>query len=104
MYRHITVLEQKLLDNGFRLIYKTYVGKHSQKVFNYVYAMTIEHKLHEDLTVSIPTKVYLNAKKDKVVDIKINLNLPDFVSHNEICILQDFYSIAEIYVKGGKNE
>lgn len=37
MKRHITELEQKLIDSGWKLLYKTYKGKNSQFVWCYVY-------------------------------------------------------------------
>ena len=37
MKRKITELEQKLLDNNYRLVGKNYSGKHSEKVDGYVY-------------------------------------------------------------------
>lgn len=65
MKRKITELEQKLIDNGWKLINKTYSGKRSEKTNNYVYFKT------ETLTsqnINYGQVIKLNAKRTGIVD------------------------------------
>lgn len=65
MKRKITELEQKLIDNGWKLINKTYSGKRSEKTNNYVYFKT------ETLTsqnINYGQLIKLNAKRTEIVD------------------------------------
>ena len=38
MKRRETLLEHKLIENGYKLVFKTYKGKKSEKVDNYVFS------------------------------------------------------------------
>ena len=70
MKRTITELENKIIKKGFKLSHKCYSGKHSQFVSNYVYEGNVwcqEDKKGYQLKVV----VVLNAKRDKVVDIRM---------------------------------
>ena len=77
MKRNITELEQKLLLNGWKLIYKTYKGKKSQFVWSYVY-----QKAYPDYIA----KVILDAKRSKTLDIFIENKHIDYIN---ILDLQD---------------
>ena len=94
MKRKVTELEQKLLDKGFRLSYKTYGGKHSQYVDEYHYLGEQNFYDEElDINTSVLVKVILNSKKDKILAIFIvnPLNNFEFISKEE---LQYFLIIA----------
>lgn len=58
MKRKETILEQRLISNGWILTQKTYFGKHSEHVGNYTYEKD-------------DNKIILDAKREKVVDYGI---------------------------------
>lgn len=62
MKRHITEYEQKLINNGWKLIQKTYKGKYSQFVWTYVYLKSCDKFLCE---------VVLDKKREKTIGIYI---------------------------------
>ena len=76
MKRKVTDLEQKLIQNDFRLLGKEYGGKHSQKTVSYIYQRGDEYiKLdhtrtrvigfffeHRTLTINQTTLLMLNAQ------------------------------------------
>lgn len=62
MKRTITELEQKLIDKGFKLHHKTYVGKHSQFIGSYTYVGVV--KIDDK---DIFTHLTLNAKRDEIL-------------------------------------
>lgn len=82
MKRNITELESKLLDNGWKLLYKTYKGKKSQFVWSYVYA-----KAYPDYNA----KVILDAKRSKTLDIFIENK------HSEYLNVLDLQDLAIKY-------
>lgn len=62
MKRRTTEFEQKLIDNGWKLIYKTYRGKKSQFVWTYVYS-----KFHNGYLF----KLAIDQKRIKTLNIYI---------------------------------
>ena len=70
MKRHITKLEQKLIDNGFSLKEKYYYGKHSEKTFYYVYSGIVSINIDNE-EAGVLTFIELNPKRDYVKDVKI---------------------------------
>lgn len=72
MKRKITELEEKLIDMGFKLSHKTYGGKKSQFVKDYVYGGEIIY-FDEDAEIEIPVKVQveLEPKREKVNVVSI---------------------------------
>lgn len=58
MKRKETILEQRLISNGWILTQKTYFGKHSEHIGNYIYEKD-------------DNKIILDAKREKVVDYGI---------------------------------
>ena len=82
MKRNITELESKLLDNGWKLLYKTYKGKKSQFVWSYVYA-----KAYPDYNA----KLVLDAKRTKTLDLFVS-NKP-----NEYLNVLDLQELEQRY-------
>ena len=70
MKRHITKLEQKLIDNGFILREKHYYGKHSEKTFYYVYKGVTSIDIDNE-SLDVLTFIELNPKRDYVFNLKI---------------------------------
>jgi hypothetical protein len=70
MKRHITKLEQRLIDNGFSLKEKYYYGKHSEKTFYYVYSGIVSINIDNE-EAGVLTFIELNPKRDYVKDVKI---------------------------------
>ena len=69
MKRTTTILEQKLIANGWYLAAKTYWGKKSEKTFCYEY-----QKQDETRHVQV---IKLNSKRNKIVQYGIaNVNFP----------------------------
>lgn len=58
MKRKETILEQRLISNGFILTQKTYFGKHSEHIGNYIYEKD-------------NWEIILDRKREKVVDYGI---------------------------------
>lgn len=82
MKREITKLEQKLIDNGYKLEFKSYVGKHSQKVEFYVYKGQLE-----DYQVLI----YLDSKRVRVDHYCFENKTPRYIGLENIEILERVY-------------
>lgn len=70
MKRTITELENKLIEKGFRLSHKTYSGKHSQFVNEYVYTGKV-FCYFDDGSYTVPTNVVLDQKRTTIKDISI---------------------------------
>lgn len=80
MKRKLTELEKKLIENGWYLESKTYYGKHSDKVLNYIYRKTYEKKyvVSEDNTI-VTCDVFetvLNRERTHVDDIRMFIKAP----------------------------
>ena len=71
MKRKRTELEEDLIKKGYKLLYKTYSGKHSQRVDRYVYGGSTHITLDSGERFVIPTKILLNAGRTQIVDVKI---------------------------------
>lgn len=74
MKRKITELEQKLLDNDYKLAGKQYSGKHSEKTYCYIYqngnnAIKIDHTRTKVLDFSIGV---VNGIIDKTALLVLN--------------------------------
>ena len=82
MKREITKLEQKLIDNGYKLEFKSYVGKHSQKVEFYCYKGQLE-----DYEVLI----YLDSKRTRVDHYCFENKAPRYIGCENICTLERVY-------------
>ena len=95
MKRHITKLEQKLIDSGFVLKEKHYHGKHSEKTFYYVYKGAISINIdNEELDIS--TSIELNPKRDDIKDVKIiNPFIELRIDINEIKKLNEIVYLVE---------
>lgn len=97
MKRKITLLEEKLIEKGLKLSHKTYIGKHSQFVCGYVYCGKISVSTN-DATYSIPTKVYLDAKRTKVEKIVILTCYDDCFTKESVAELVAIYGSVENYI------
>lgn len=82
MKREITKLEQKLIDNGYKLEFKSYVGKHSQKVEFYCYKGQLE-----DYEVLI----YLDSKRQMVDHYCFENKTPRYIGLENIETLERVY-------------
>lgn len=82
MKREITKLEQKLIDNGYKLEFKSYVGKHSQKVEYYCYKGHLEN--YEVL-------IYLDSKRSRVDHYCFENKTPRFIGLENIETLERVY-------------
>ena len=70
MKRTITDLEQKLIEKGFRLDHKTYAGKHSQFVNEFVYiGFQDVPQLDHSPALNVWVEVKLNAKRDRIISV-----------------------------------
>lgn len=97
MKRTITELENKLIEKGFRLSHKTYSGKHSQFVNEYVYVGKVWYQYDKD-SLTLPVLVVLNAKRDKVLDISMENCFDDRINGAILKILTSCYAYAESFV------
>lgn len=99
MKRHITKLEQRLIDSGFTLKEKHYYGKHSEKTFYYVYIGAVLINIdNEELVIS--TYIELNPKRDDVKDVKIiNPFIELRIDINEVKKLNEIVYLVEEQLK-----
>ena len=85
MKRHITKLEEKLIEKGWYLTEKSYIGKYSQKVESYRYEKTFGHFM---------AKTYLDSKRENVLYTVIsNMNV-HYVGKYDIDLLEEYYETA----------
>ena len=87
--RKQTDLEKKLIELGLRLSYKTYTGKHSEYVKEYVYEGVMEIPYH-GVGTAITLKVVIDPTRKLILDIRnyedLNINdLRDMVDKLEQC-------------------
>ena len=75
MKRHITDFESKLLNDGWKLLYKTYKGKDSQFVWTYVYGKVYEGHYF---------KIALDNKRETTIGIYIETPHIDFLHIDQI--------------------
>lgn len=99
MKRKKTQLEESLIEKGWYLIQKTYTGKHSDKVFEYIYekVYTYEHKRKCDDKVfltSLTARVVLDSKREKIDNILVETPNREFV--DEFSLLIYAHKIHEI--------
>lgn len=93
MKRTITKLEEQLINKTFRLDSKTYSGRYSQKVENYIYKGKVSVKLGDNLSLSIKTRVILDAKRTKILGVWIENIYDSYVSElgvKEIAMVYDY--------------
>ena len=72
MKRNITKLEENLIAKGWELDHKTYIGKHSEKVFQYVYEKVIDDIMLNGKTIS--ARVSLSRDRTFVENIEVLIN------------------------------
>jgi len=87
--RKQTDLEKKLIELGLRLSYKTYTGKHSEYVKEYVYEGVMEIPW-KGVYSAITIKVVIDPTRKEILDIRnfedISLNyLREMVDKLEQC-------------------
>ena len=104
MKRKITELEENLIKKGWQLSHKTYVGKHSDKVENYVYLKVyeVEHERERDGKIVISAwtgMVLLDSKRVYIEDVLIKYPFHLFVNDSVITFaLSKWYQIQkEVY-------
>ena len=97
MKRKITLLEEKLIEKGLKLSHKTYIGKHSQFVCGHVYCGKISVSTNV-ATYSVPTKIYLDAKRTKVEKIVIFNWFDEYFTKENITELVLIYGSVENYI------
>lgn len=104
MKRKITELEENLTKKGWQLSHKTYVGKHSDKVENYVYTKIyeVEHERENDGKIVIYSwdgMVLLDSKRVYIEDVFIKNPFRSFVNESVITFaLSKWYQIQkEVY-------
>ena len=95
MKREITKLEQKLIDNGYKLEFKSYVGKHSQKVEFYCYKGQLE-----DYQVLI----YLDSKRQVVDHYCFENKTPRYIGLENIETLERVYKELTNFIYSISNE
>lgn len=84
MKRHITELEKNLIEKGWELDHKTYTGKHSDKVLNYVYEKVyVKEYTRKDGKVVVSTwsaRVLLDQKREKIEDVLIRSPFKEYTN------------------------
>ena len=85
MKRKITELEKNLIANGWELDHKTYYGKHSDKVLNYVYEKVyVKEYTRDDGKVIVNTwtaRVLLDKTRTKIEDTLIYSPFKSYVNY-----------------------
>jgi hypothetical protein len=71
MKRKRTELEEDLIKKGYKLLYKTYSGKHSQKVDHYVYGGSTYISFDSGGRFVVPTKILLNPGRTQIFYVQI---------------------------------
>lgn len=93
MKRKITELEQKLLDKGFRLTQKTYGGKHSQFVHEYIYVGEIvKDNEKERIEERVFCEVHLNQKKNHINCVYFE-NLTSYFSLVDLPLMENYLDL-----------
>ena len=90
MKRTITDLEQKLIEKGFRLSHKTYSGKHSQFVNEYVYVGFVRCLVGEESYI-IATQVFLDQKRTTIKEIDMINRFGDVISDSKLNLICNVY-------------
>ena len=96
MKRKITNLEQKLINDGWCLTIKRYIGKHSEKTFCYEYHKTSdlrnESKTYEQI-------IKLDQKRSQIVDYGIKSVFVDFLNDQELTFVRSLFLMLRLYVE-----
>ena len=85
MKRKITNLEQELINSGWILTTKKYMGKHSNKIYCYEYHKTSDLRNDNKTYDQI---IMLNQKRTQIVDYGINNVYVDFLNDQQLCVLR----------------
>lgn len=97
MKRFRTQLENNLIKKGWKLAYKTYVGKHSDKVDKYAYEKVFKvdkEKISNTYLINDDhAMLFLDQKREKVVDIRLGY-FGNFVDKTIMFVLKN--KLAEI--------
>lgn len=99
MKRKITKLEQELIANGWELESKHYEGKHSQKVFAYVYVKKCDVSISEEHKTFVDARVVLDQKRTKVYDVEIKNSCREFVDYIGVAVLSTYLKIVNNEIK-----
>lgn len=97
MKRTITELENKLIEKGFRLSHKTYSGKHSQFVNEYVYDGFVRCLVGEESYI-IYTQVYLDPKRTTIKEIDMTNRFGDVISDKKLNLICNVYQQVKDYI------
>ena len=92
MKRKTTILEQKLIDSGFSLSYKTYKGKNSKRTEFYVYNGIVENYC---------VVVYLDYKRENLDHYLIENHLPQYIGKENLEMLEKVYNEMFDLLYGG---
>lgn len=91
MKRKTTELEQKLLNCGFVLFGKTYTGKYSQHIENYIYKKVVEITLGEE-KVNTTFVVELDQSRNNVDNYYFEINYRQ-VDYKTLIKINDIYKM-----------
>lgn len=91
MKRHITKLEQKLIEYGFTLASKTYKGKDSKRTHNYVYVGEMEN---------YRVVIYLDYKREKLDHFVIENTLPRYIGLENLDSMERVYREISTLIYG----
>lgn len=98
MKRKETLFEQKLIENGWKLAYKGYDVKTSQKIVAYFY-----NKVFTFLDFNFTFRVVLDSKREKVLDLYF-FSISNTISRNTKGIIDLAWNsvekeLGEIYME-----
>ena len=97
MKRRKTEFEKALIEKGWELDYKSYYGKHQDKVLAYTYRKLFVHKVEfagETLESTFEAQLVLEPKRENFIDVAIRNKMPEFV--NNVCLIINEKTLLEV--------
>lgn len=103
MARKITELEQKLLDDGWKLTIKHYTGKHSEKSFCYEYHKTSDLRNNGKV---YDLFIYVNKKRSQIVKYGVKNLTFQYMGDDELTLVRFLFLELKHFIQriqGGEN-
>lgn len=94
MKRKETILEQKLLENGYTLTGKKYKGKHSQLTKHYEYCKDIVFE-HQNAKIFTTFYILIDSKRNKVIDYYLRNFIVIVNKQNKVLLDQTYKLLVE---------
>ena len=98
MKRKKTDFEKSLINLGWSLSFKSYIGKNQDKVKSYTYIKWFDYSINDKL-VYVIAEVDLEPKRNSYTYVRISNKLPDFIDNITLIAYKELLLKVETEVR-----